>query len=119
MRLVSMVTFVLQMGETSECELSNEACIDMLLSYANLLNKPLSLEMFIPSESKKKVLFEGFEIVHEDKVRVTIQYEFQQLDYNKTRGMFESYNKVEDLTGCHLDLILSDSASKKFKIQKR
>lgn len=131
-RLVSMVDFVLEQRLKHA-----ESFKSKVYAYANFLKQPLTLGMFVPcdeygnvleepidticgverysekyQQAKERVLFEFFEVIHIDKVRITIQYEFQQLDYNRIRERFEYYNTIEDLTGCHLDLTLTPSALK-------
>lgn len=61
-------------------------------------------------KAKEKVLFDGFEVIHEDKVRITIQSGFLQLDYSKNTDEFKNYSTIEDFT--YLGLTLSDSANK-------
>ena len=48
-------------------------------------------------EAKEKVLFEGFEIIHEDKVTITIECNHFQLDYNKILNVFSNHRTIEDL----------------------
>lgn len=111
-------------------------------NYAKFLKQPLKLEMFIPcdeydvpldepnyygksietfreqlnyfNEAKERVLFEGFEVLHRDKVRITIQKNFFQLDYNTMKECFENYNFIEDLV--NRDLTLTKSAIDKHEL---
>ena len=130
MKLISMTDFVLeqfhQLPELPKEQHMTKAYMSCL-NYAQFLKQPLTLGMFVPcdevgnvlvsfedryEESKERVLFEFFEVIHIDKVRITIQHEFQQLDYNRIRERFEHYNTIEDLTGCHLDLTLTPQGIK-------
>ena len=52
--------------------------------------------------AKEKVLFEGFEIIHEDKVTITIEYNHFQLDYNKVLNVFANHRTIEDLAKYNL-----------------
>lgn len=101
--------------------------------YAKFLKQPLTLGMFMPcddnnnvleepkcikecescdcmyeydiyQQAKERVIFDGFEVIHKDKIRITIQCGFLQLDYNLIKSCFENHNTIEDLVHYNLEL---------------
>lgn len=132
-----MIDFVFTMRENKEKDnIRRFWCCE---KYARFLKQPLTLGMFVPCDEsgnvlknpladdndagtdveykqikyniyKERVLFERFEIIHKDKVRITIQSEFTQLDYNILNGVFDNYTNIEELT--RLSLLLTTYALK-------
>lgn len=49
-------------------------------------------------QAKERVLFDGLEVVHIDKHRITIECDFLQLDYSFVKCGFEKQDSIEDLT---------------------
>ena len=97
-------------------------------NFSNFLKQPLTLGMFVPCDengnvleeplllpsyeldkyrkAKEKVIFDGFDIIHNDKVRITIECNHFQLDFNKPLNHFENYKTIEDLP-INLDCVVS------------
>jgi len=73
------------------------------------LEEPLllpSYELDKYRKAKEKVIFDGFDIIHNDKVRITIECNHFQLDFNKPLNHFENYKTIEDLP-INLDCVVS------------
>ena len=56
MELVSCSDYVISMGKTSKCEMSDDECFNRMFKYANFLKRPLELGMFIPCDKDGNVL---------------------------------------------------------------
>lgn len=104
--------------------------LDKIREYAKFLKQKLELWMFVPCDengnvlevvpyyadgiekvneykkAKGKVIFDGFDIIHNDKVRITIECNHFQLDFNKPLNHFENYKTIEDLP-INLDCVVS------------
>lgn len=62
-------------------------------------------------KAKEKVLFEGFEVIKQDNITITIEYEHFQLDYNKILNVFANHRTIEDLAKYNL-IELTENAIK-------
>jgi len=124
-KLISMTAFVLEQNNKNSGKYKNEEASTLLFKlyksifdYANFLNQPLTLGMFVPTdlegsvltkensflscnkgfeygEAKERVLFEGFEIEKGELDRVT----------NGQVGFYpENFKTIEDLVKYNLNL---------------
>lgn len=107
MKLMKMTDFVLEM--VKQTEIKTYAWYFLKVTkYAQFLKQPLTLDMFIGD----KALFEGFEVMHKDNIRITIQSDFLQIDYNITKSDFNDLKTIEDLSIFFEDLTLTPYAIK-------
>lgn len=65
-------------------------------------------------EAEKSVLFEGWKIIHQDKIRITIECDCFQLDWAIAYNSFYHYAKIENLS--HLNFELTETAIKQIGI---
>jgi len=103
-----------------------------ILKYSDFLKQPIELCMFVPcdkdgnvleepthygksietmrellkeyKQAKERCLFKGFEIIHKDKHRITIDCDFLELDFNLIKNKFENHKTTEDLVKYNLQL---------------
>ena len=59
-------------------------------------------EVYRYKQAKEKVLFEGFEVIKQDNITITIEFEHFQLDYNKILNVFANHRTIEDLAKYNL-----------------
>lgn len=136
MRLISMTGFVLKetAGSVQHENDFNTAHLESIFAYATFLKQPLTLGMFVPcdknnlpiddscaecldnpnlicdyhKEAKERVLFEGFEILHNGLYITLINKDELSIDYWKSTKHFERGNAqlktIEDLIPYNLEL---------------
>ena len=68
-------------------------------------------EVYIYYQAKEKVLFEGFKVIKQDNITITIEYDHFQLDYNKVLNVFANHRTIEDLAKYNL-IELTENAIK-------
>ncbi len=61
-------------------------------------------------KAKERVLFEGWKIIHQDKVRITIECDCLQLDWSVDYNSFTFYKSIEELS--HLNFELTEASIK-------
>ena len=59
-------------------------------------------EVYRYKQAKEKVLFEGFKVIKQDNITITIEYDHFQLDYNKVLNVFANHRTIEDLAKYNL-----------------
>lgn len=106
MKLISMTDFVILMRSNKEKD--NIRRFWACEKYAKFLKQSLILDMFIGENA----LFDGFEIIHKDKCRITIQSDFLQIDYNVYNNNFNDLKNIECLSLFFTDLTLTPYAIK-------
>ena len=68
-------------------------------------------EIYRYKQAKEKVLFEGFKVIKQDNITITIEYDHFQLDYNKVLNVFANHRTIEDLAKYNL-IELTENAIK-------
>jgi len=92
MKLISMVDFVLQKYNLSADEYTDQDVLELINNYANFLNQPLELGMFIPCDEEGNVLTEPDLRGLKDEHRKELYEQYQQA---KERVLFEGFT-IED-----------------------
>ena len=59
-------------------------------------------ELYDYKQAKEKVLFDGFKVIKQDNITITIEYDRFQLDYNKVLNVFANHRTIEDLAKYNL-----------------
>ena len=99
MKLISMTDFVLNFSkESNRC--NYEQAYDQISSYANFLNQPLKLEMFVPCDENGNLLEE---IIFSEQVYIYLNYQEKQ-DYVKRCDIYKKAKEKVLFEGIDLDV---------------
>jgi hypothetical protein len=107
MRLISMVDFVLQASHNIDEHSSVMEYHDLTFSYANFLNQPLTLGMFVPCDEEGNVLLDPIDNQHKIKIKSGNDYIAKKEQYQqaKERVLLE----VTDFEGMQCEEVHGDS----------
>ena len=119
MKLISMTEFVLEQVQNSKYEefnKVNETFVNKVVNYANFLNQPLTLGMFVPCVDNESFNYSKHGNKKEfqqakDKVLFEYREEFKEWNITDVEN-----SKIEDLITDGFEYVLNNNAIKQLRL---